>query len=126
MFERRGSLCKSPLSKDDHEDPQGEWLKHIFTMADIDKNGRLNFPEFVAVRLELRSTHRVFRNVMANLCTLCIACDAFVCQCSLLSSLLTTYWVGLEGRWAPKKPLSSYGKGGQWCSLRSLRTDKWL
>eukprot|EP00913_Durusdinium_trenchii_P020886 g19624.t1 len=50
-----GSLCKSPMTRDD---PQGAWLEHIFKMADIDKNGRLNFPEFVAVTFDWNTLER--------------------------------------------------------------------
>lgn len=39
----------SPLEFSWFSLPQGEWLAHIFKMADIDSNGLLNFPEFVAV-----------------------------------------------------------------------------
>lgn len=44
-----GYLCKSPDGKDDSK---GAWLSHMFHMADIDRNGLLNFPEFVAVTFD--------------------------------------------------------------------------
>jgi len=46
------SLCKSPAAGKDNADSKGAWLAHIFQMADIDRNGRLNFPEFVAVTFD--------------------------------------------------------------------------
>ena len=37
-----------PNSRSANADLPGAWLSHIFNMADIDRNGLLNFPEFVA------------------------------------------------------------------------------
>eukprot|EP00434_Breviolum_minutum_P032031 symbB.v1.2.028327.t1/scaffold2995.1/size65713/2 len=59
------SLCKSPQGK---EDSQGEWLAHIFKMADIDSNGLLNFPEFVAVTFDWSTLEKpVLDNILRRL-----------------------------------------------------------